>query len=241
MKKVALHLFVFALLLFAQQALASHGSIEVFNPFGRYTVTVNQAVYPNRIGTFTMDGLVPGAYRVQVIKEAPNRRAAVAYGHVPNTIVYDAWIHLKPYELFSLTLERNGLVRTHSVLNTPPVVIAPAPVPVCHDPLPGYYGGYVAPVAYGMAPDQFASLKQVVIRSSFDSTKRELLQGALASNRLTSQQLYELLTLLDFESSRLEIAKLGYAKVVDKENFYAVYNAFSFDSSVRELNRWIVG
>ena len=237
MKKV-LHLFVFALLLFAQQAFASHGSIEVFNPFGRYTVTVNQSVYPNRVGTFTLDGLVTGAYHVQVIKEGPNRRAT-AYSHVPHAVVYDAWVRLKPYEMFTVTLERNGLVRTHSVLNTPPVVVAPAPA--CHDPYVGYYGGYAAPGVYGMAPDQFASLRQVVIRSSFDSTKRELLRGAIASNHLTAHQLYDLLTLLDFESSRLEIAKLGYARVVDKENFYTVYNAFSFDSSVKELNRWITG
>lgn len=237
MKKVFLHLFAFTLLFFTQQAFASHGSIEVFNAFGRYTVTVNQSTYPNRIGTFTLDGLLPGAYRVQIVKEAPNRRATV-YSNVPNVLVYDAWVHLRPYELFTVTLERNGLVRAESVLNTP-VVIAPAPA--CHDLYGGYYGGYTAPVVYGMAPDQFASLRQVIIRSSFDSTKRELLRGAITSNHLTAHQLYDLLTLLDFESSRLEIAKLGYAKVVDKENFYTVYNAFSFDSSVKKLNRWIAG
>lgn len=236
MKKVVLHLFVFSLLLFAQQAFASHASIVV-QAAGRYTVTVNQIAYPHNLVSFNLSGLLPGAYRVQIATESPNRHRPASNNAAFNRVVFDGWVELKPYETFTAVVERNGLVRTFSVIDAPPPVVM-APLPACHEAY-GYYPIPVAPVVYGMAPDRFFSLKQTVINASFDSTKRELLKSALLHNNLTAQQLYELLNLLDFDSSKLEIAKTGYASVVDKENFHTVYNAFTFDSSISELIRWI--
>ena len=237
MKKVVLHLFAFLLLFVAQQTFASHGSIVV-QAAGRYTVTVNQTVYSHNIGTFNLSGLLPGAYRVQIATETPNRRPS-AHAGAFTRVLFESWVQLKPYETFTASVERNGTVRMYSEIYMPaPVAIAPAPAPACHNGY-GYYPVPVAPLVYGMAPHDFHALKQTVVNASFDSTKRELLKSALSRNSLTAQQLYELLNLLDFDSSKVEIAKAGYAGVVDKQNFHTVYNAFTFDSSVRELIRWI--
>jgi hypothetical protein len=45
--------------------------------------------------------------------------------------------------------------------------------------------------------------------------------------------------MLSFESTRLDFAKFAYTYTLDKENYYMVNNAFSFSSSVAELNNFI--
>jgi hypothetical protein len=42
--------------------------------------------------------------------------------------------------------------------------------------------------------------------------------------------------MIDFESTRLRIAKEAYTKVVDKNNYYTIFNQFDFESSKRELS-----
>jgi hypothetical protein len=44
---------------------------------------------------------------------------------------------------------------------------------------------------------------------------------------------------MTFDSSRLELAKLAYLSTVDKENFWVVYDLFTFESSIVELNEYI--
>jgi len=167
-------------------------------------------------------------------------------------VAYDNWFDFNYGETVTLDLQPNGTVYASRFVapcvntvsqrrTTRPLCAKPAPA--CNAPSNGYYDSYnyapPAPVYCGMAPDAFYSLKQAVINRHFDSTKRELLAGALKNNPITAAQLYELLNLLDFESSKVEIAKIGYANVVDKENFFKVYDAFTFDSSISELQRFI--
>jgi hypothetical protein len=240
MKHVVLHFIAVALLLTVQQTFANHATLAVQSYAGRYCVTVNNVTYPNRLGGFALEGLMPGSYCVQIVAE-PSRRAAMTntqHFYAPR-FIYDGWVSLDPFEEVTLMIERGGVVRMVTTVNMPAPVVTPAPA--CHNPYAYSYEQPIvyAPVEYGMAPDRFAALKQLVMSRGFDSTKRDLLRGALVNNKVTAQQLYELLTLLDFESTKVEIAKAGYTSVIDKQNFYTVYNAFTFDSSIRELNQYI--
>ncbi|MCX7728498.1 MAG: DUF4476 domain-containing protein [Bacteroidia bacterium] len=45
--------------------------------------------------------------------------------------------------------------------------------------------------------------------------------------------------LFSFEETRLEFAKYAYSKVIDKENYYQVNDAFQFENSIEELNNSI--
>jgi len=47
--------------------------------------------------------------------------------------------------------------------------------------------------------------------------------------------------LFAFEDSRLNFAKFAYAYTLDLGNFYKVNDAFTFETSVDELNRYIQG
>ena len=102
-----------------------------------------------------------------------------------------------------------------------------------------YFDNVSMVIPVGMSPAAFAELKNVIANRWFDSGKLQVAMQAIAANPVTSVQLAELMQMLSFDSSRLELAKAGYAYVIDKQNFFLVNNAFTFESSIDELQRFI--
>ena len=88
---------------------------------------------------------------------------------------------------------------------------------------------------------EFMQLKQSISSKNFESSKLQIAKQALAYNYFSSAEIADLLSVFSFESSKLDIAKCAYAKVIDKQNYYLVNNAFSFESSIQELNQFIAG
>jgi len=87
----------------------------------------------------------------------------------------------------------------------------------------------------------FDDLKSSIESKSFESTKLEMIKQVSDENYFTSEQLKSLLQTLSFESSKLDAAKYVYSKICDNENFYKVYDVFSFESSIDELKDFISG
>lgn len=104
----------------------------------------------------------------------------------------------------------------------------------------GYSNGYFDCTSY-MSQLSFMSLISVINNATFESSKIKIASQAITANFLTSSQVLLLLKCFIFESSKLEIAKLAYLKVIDKENFFKVNDAFTFNSSIDELNEFICG
>lgn len=73
----------------------------------------------------------------------------------------------------------------------------------------------------------------------FESEKVELINQYLYANQLSSEQIYQVLAVLDYESSRLQVAKNAYSHCYDPQNYYYLFNLFSFSSSKLELSRFI--
>jgi hypothetical protein len=105
----------------------------------------------------------------------------------------------------------------------------------------GTPGGFVPPhFGYNaMAPDQFNRLKQSIINQSFSSGQRQVAEQAMRSNYFTAQQVYELVNLFTFNSDKLHISKRAYNSTLDKENYFIVYDALDYNSSVNELANYI--
>jgi hypothetical protein len=80
---------------------------------------------------------------------------------------------------------------------------------------------------------------QEISRQNFDSNRLQIAKQVISTNQLTSAQITDIMRLFSFESSRLEIAKFAYNYVVDPQRYFMVNNAFSFSSSVDDLNRFI--
>jgi hypothetical protein len=105
----------------------------------------------------------------------------------------------------------------------------------------GYGGGYDK--FMGIAPADFADLKYMVNKTPFDDTKVTIAKQAIAASNsgVKSKQVCDLLEMMTFESSRLDLAKFAYGYTVDKEKFFLVNKAFVFGSSIDELDDFIRG
>lgn len=96
-----------------------------------------------------------------------------------------------------------------------------------------YYGNV-------MRPDEFNNFLMALKRdASFDDSKVGMISNAAQNTFFNAKQIYEMVNTLNFEKGKLQVAKQLYSKCVDKQNFYQVYQALSFDSSKRELSKYI--
>ena len=92
-----------------------------------------------------------------------------------------------------------------------------------------------------MKKDDFSDLKSTINNRNFESYNTSIVKTAIDNNFLTSDQVLELMRYFTFEDSKLDIAKYSYKKVCDTKNFFKVYDAFDFESSVTELKNYISG
>jgi hypothetical protein len=109
----------------------------------------------------------------------------------------------------------------------------------------GSYGGQYSGGSSGtyrvMAPQDVDLLAQALKRNSFDSNRLPIAKQALDQTYIQADDLKRLLASFDFEASRVELAKFAYSCVADRQNFYRVYDAFDFQSSVQEVQRAVGG
>ena len=84
-------------------------------------------------------------------------------------------------------------------------------------------------------------LQNSIRRAGFESDKLRIARQAVSSHRVKSNQVYRIMMLFSFESNKLKFAKFAYKHCVDKRNYYLVNDAFSFSSSIRELDNYIGG
>ena len=95
----------------------------------------------------------------------------------------------------------------------------------------GWNNNYRAP----MHQDDFNQLLGVIESKSFESTKQQIALGAISNSYFTSEQIRQMLNVFTFESTKIEVAKNAYDRVIDPEKFYVVYNSFTFESSIDNL------
>lgn len=103
--------------------------------------------------------------------------------------------------------------------------------------VPGYTGkiGCPAPIS----PGEFSEMKESISSKDFENTKLTIAKQILQNNCLTAAQVRELLGLFDFENTKLDFAKYAYDRTYDIGNYYKVNDAFEFESSVDDLNKYI--
>ena len=125
-------------------------------------------------------------------------------------------LHVRPELTIDLITEQND----HSVV--PP--LPPAP-----------------PTPYGMNPQDYEEVCQLISDESFDSSKLTVAKQVVSSNPMTASQILGICKLFSFESNKLSFAKFAYTYCVDKNKYYLLNETFSYESSKRELNEFING
>jgi hypothetical protein len=103
----------------------------------------------------------------------------------------------------------------------------------------GHFGGHFQQQYAVMSHELFARLKIAIRNQPFSSGQRQVAEQALTANFLTSQQVFELVNLFTFNNDKLAIAKRAYHSTVDPENYFVVFDALDFNSSVNELAGYI--
>jgi hypothetical protein len=105
--------------------------------------------------------------------------------------------------------------------------------------MPGYNGPVGCP--YPMHPSEFQEVKRSVESKSFDDTRLRIAKQVIASNCLLSAQVKEIMLLFTFEDTRLDLAKYAYGYTYDIGNYYKLNDAFTFESTIEELDEYING
>jgi hypothetical protein len=90
-----------------------------------------------------------------------------------------------------------------------------------------------------LSRSDFESLKSSVSQQSFSDSKLVIIQQAIKNRTLNTVQDIELIKMMSFEQDKIKLAKLLYDFTNDKQNYYQVNAAFTFSSSVDELNKYL--
>ncbi len=103
--------------------------------------------------------------------------------------------------------------------------------------MPGYNGKIGCP--WPMSETDFADAKRSISSKSFEDSKLTIAKQITSSNCLLCSQVKEIMKLFSFEDSKLDFAKYAYDYVYDLNNYYKLNDAFTFESSIDELNNYV--
>ena len=92
---------------------------------------------------------------------------------------------------------------------------------------------------YPMNDYDFLEAKESVGDKTFSDSKMTLAKQITRNNCLTAAQIMQMMGEFSFESSKLEYAKFAYDFCFDRNNYYKVNDAFTFSSSIDELDEYI--
>jgi len=106
--------------------------------------------------------------------------------------------------------------------------------------MPGYNGN-VGCNGYPMSEARFNEVVQSIQAKNFDDSKLTMAKQVINTNCMTSSQVKRLMLLFSFEDTRLDLAKYAYGYTHDIGNYYQLNDAFTFESSIEELNTYTSG
>jgi hypothetical protein len=90
-----------------------------------------------------------------------------------------------------------------------------------------------------VSDQEFSQMRDQLRRQNFENARVNMAKQIVEKNYLSSRQVHQLLQLFSFENNKLELAKVAYRNTTDKNNYYLVYDVFSFDRSRQELTQYI--
>jgi len=90
-----------------------------------------------------------------------------------------------------------------------------------------------------MTDSEFSDVKKSIEAKSFEDSKITLAKQVGSSRCFTVDQVKGLMGLFSFEDSKLDIAKYAYERTFDIDNYYKVNDAFTFETSIDDLNGYI--
>jgi len=217
----------------AQAAVSSKLHLNLFND-GRFVVVVDGIRYNDVGGTLAIHNLRAGTHQVKIV-EVFGRQGRGRGQNAGREVLYNGSVNIPFRSAVFARLTDNYNLRVTEVKQLNPPV---RQRPVYRDnhrrngPTYGNRGG-------NRGYNAFISTKQQMRRASFDLNKLAIAKQFVRSSRPTSAEVSQLMNLMAFDKTKLELAKFSYGFVVDPFNFRQVRRSLTFDSSVRQLDRFI--
>lgn len=87
----------------------------------------------------------------------------------------------------------------------------------------------------------FQNALQSIQSKSFSDTQLLLAKQVVSNNCLTANQIKQMAQIFDFEDTKLALAKYSYIYCFDTENYWQINDVFDFESTIEELNEYILG
>jgi hypothetical protein len=238
-------IFTLVLLVVTTIAVAQPGSVLNLSVYGNslFTVQLDQQYYslPDRLYSFRE--IQPGSHFIRIFRQT------FLFHHVQQKEIFSGYVHVPYNTIMNVFVDRmnrlkvtgmqpiysqNYFETNHQCENTcySEAIIPDQQIIPCNTVMNNY-------MPAKMPEMELNNLKSIIGSKSFDSTRLTISKQAVSSSYLSTTQVKQLLSLLTFESSRLELAKAAFDRTVDRQNYYLTYTSFSFDSSVNELIRYI--
>lgn len=98
---------------------------------------------------------------------------------------------------------------------------------------------YNSPDPNAVSDQEITDLGNRVKDRITDTDKLKLMQSVLNGRTYYTNQLRSMFNWLNFESTKLDLAKWAYVQTIDKENYWKLEDVFSFSSSKDELSEYI--
>ena len=208
-----------------------------------FNLMLDEAVFGSAAKSFNLTNLTPGFHHIKMLKPVtgkPNRAGIVPEAEV----LYDGYVNIpESSRVTAVNSERDQL----NIVSIVPLIQYILGILGQGQTGNGGWGqGNGNPWGFPMGPqamagNDFEMLKSTINGKTFDSDKMNILKMAMMNNHFSASQVTQLVSLFDFESNKVAVAKALYSKVVDKGNYYLVNNAFNFSSSSSELAEYITG
>ena len=233
-------LFIAAFMLSIASVKANHNdsefSLELFKP-GDYTIVIDGVVYPNVHKKLFVPSIEPGLHHIETMKYINYAKYGCEYGgHVKKIMVCDRYVKIRPNTHVDAYLNANNdliIGNTCALLKMPePVVINNAYADNCA------YDNFNANEMH-MSYGEFQNLKNVIESKIYASDKKSIAMMAINSNYLMADQTAQLVSLMPYESDKVDLAKAAYQKTINKEDYYLVNKEFGYSTSIDELEYYI--
>ncbi len=90
-----------------------------------------------------------------------------------------------------------------------------------------------------MGSTDFNSAKNSISSKTFEDSKITTAKQIIKANCLRADQIKQIMEVMDYEDSRLEIAKFAYQYCFDPNNYYKINDAFEYELTIDDLNEYI--
>lgn len=194
---------------------------------GYFTVVIGRERVSSENGDFRFFNLMPGRATISIYDNGYLAyRSGIVIGN-SSRVLLDFFSNSGLYHVSSVTIRSSGGRQRENVWNDG------RDYSYNNDGYSYYNNARV------LNKRDFTEFLTTVNRELFDNGKVDIIKAASNKTAFTAEQVAMLIKTLDFDSRKLDVAKLLYKNCADKQNYFKLYPSFDFDSYARSLRKFI--